>query len=206
MHLEHIDHLTSMIDELDTLIERVLAPFAQQMSLLRTIPGIGERAAQVIISENGVDMSRFPTAAHLASWAGLCPGNNESAGKHESGRTRQGNQEVACARWRSTCWTRQKGQACRSVPARWCCNPVREGSPRSSVARTRLEATATETGAYVALEVPQAGAPRRGMCTMPRRRLLWQAALTPWGPHSLHRPLPGLPESSRHRSLTASRG
>src|SRR5664280_887297 len=79
MHLEHIDHLTSMIDELDTLIERVLAPFAQQMSLLCTIPGIGERAAQVIISENGVDMSRFPTAAHLASWAGLCPGNNESA-------------------------------------------------------------------------------------------------------------------------------
>jgi transposase len=94
MHLEHIDHLTSMIDELDTRIERVLAPFAQQMSLLRTIPGIGERAAQVIISEIGVDMSRFPTAAHLASWAGLCPGNNESAGKHKSGRTRKGNQEV----------------------------------------------------------------------------------------------------------------
>src|SRR5664279_1169606 len=97
-----------MIEVLDTLIERVLAPFAQQMSLLCTIPGIGERAAQVIISENGVDMSRFPTAAHLASWAGLCPGNNESAGKHKSGRTRKGNQEVACARWRSTCWTRQK--------------------------------------------------------------------------------------------------
>src|SRR5450756_1523373 len=53
MHLEHIDHLTSMIDELDTRIERVLAPFAQQMSLLRTIPGIGENAAQVIISEIG---------------------------------------------------------------------------------------------------------------------------------------------------------
>src|SRR5664280_1490355 len=94
MHLEHIDHLTSMIDELDTRIERVLAPLAQQMSLLRTIPGIGERAAQVIISEIGVAMSRFPTAAHLASWAGLCPGNNESAGKHKSGRTRKGNQEV----------------------------------------------------------------------------------------------------------------
>ncbi len=63
-------------------------------SLLATIPGISERAAQVIISEIGVDMARFPTAAHLASWAGLCPGNNESAGKHRSGRTRKGNTEL----------------------------------------------------------------------------------------------------------------
>jgi transposase len=54
---------------------RVTIPFAQHLSLLQTIPGIGERAAQVIISEIGVNMSRFPTAAHLASWAGLCPGN-----------------------------------------------------------------------------------------------------------------------------------
>jgi transposase len=62
-----------------------------QTTLLATIPGIGERAAQVIISEIGVDMTRFPTAAHLASWAGLCPGNNESAGKHRSGKTRKGS-------------------------------------------------------------------------------------------------------------------
>src|SRR6185312_15527616 len=81
-------------DGLDERIEQVLAPFAQQLRLLRTIPGIGERAAQVLISELGVDMSRFPTAAHLASWAGLCPGNNESAGRHMSGRTRKGNAEV----------------------------------------------------------------------------------------------------------------
>ena len=94
MHLDHIDHLTSMIDQLDQRIEQMLDPFAQQLSLLRTIPGIGERAAQVLIAELGVDMSRFPTAAHLASWAGLCPGNNESAGKHKSGRTRKGNAEV----------------------------------------------------------------------------------------------------------------
>jgi transposase len=94
MHLDHIDHLTSMIDGLDERIEQVLAPFAPQLRLLRTIPGIGERAAQVLISELGVDMSRFPTAAHLASWAGLCPGNNESAGRHMSGRTRKGNAEV----------------------------------------------------------------------------------------------------------------
>ena len=94
MHLDHIDHLTSMIDGLDERIERVLAPFAPQLRLLRTIPGIGDRAAQVLISELGIDMSRFPTAAHLASWAGLCPGNNESAGRHKPGRTRKGNAEV----------------------------------------------------------------------------------------------------------------
>jgi transposase len=94
MHLDLIDHLTGMVDGLDQRIEEVLSPFARQLSLLRTIPGIGERAAQVLISELGVDMSRFPTAAHLASWAGRCPGNNESAGKHKSGRTRKGNAEV----------------------------------------------------------------------------------------------------------------
>jgi transposase len=94
LHTDHIDHLTSMIDNLDVRIEQVTIPFAEQLRLLKTIPGIGDRAAQVIISEIGVDMSRFPTAAHLASWAGLCPGNNESAGKHKSGRTRKGNVEI----------------------------------------------------------------------------------------------------------------
>jgi transposase len=94
LHLEHIDHLADMIARLDARIDEASLPFVQQTDLLATIPGIGERAAQVIISEIGVDMARFPTAAHLASWAGLCPGNNESAGKHRSGRTRKGNTEL----------------------------------------------------------------------------------------------------------------
>lgn len=94
LHLEHLDHLSMMIEELDHRIELVTAPFALQTTLLKTIPGIGDRAAQVIISEIGVDMTRFPTAAHLASWAGLCPGNNESAGRRISGRTRKGNQQI----------------------------------------------------------------------------------------------------------------
>jgi transposase len=94
LHLEHIDHLADMIARLDTRIDEATLPFSPQTQLLVTIPGIGERAAQVIISEIGVDMSRFPTAAHLASWAGLCPGNNESAGRHRSGRTRKGNKEL----------------------------------------------------------------------------------------------------------------
>lgn len=94
LHLEHIDHLADMIARLDTRIDEATLPFARQTTLLATIPGVGERAAQVIISEIGVDMTRFPTAAHLASWAGLCPGNNESAGKYRSGRTRKGNTEL----------------------------------------------------------------------------------------------------------------
>jgi transposase len=94
LHLEHIDHLAEVITRLDTRIDEATLPFARQTELLARIPGIGERAAQVIISEIGVDMTRFPTAAHLASWAGLCPGNNESAGRHRSGKTRKGNQEL----------------------------------------------------------------------------------------------------------------
>jgi len=94
MHLEHVDHLTGMIQRLDTQVEQMVGPFAQQVRALRTIPGIGERTAQVLISEIGVDMSRFPTAGHLASWAGLAPGNNESAGKHRKAKTRKGNREL----------------------------------------------------------------------------------------------------------------
>ena len=103
LHLEHIDHLTDMIARLDTRIDEASLPFVQQTKLLATIPGIGERAAQVIISEIGVDMTRFPTAAHLASWAGLCPGNNESAGRHRSGKTRKGNTEL-CAVLTECAW------------------------------------------------------------------------------------------------------
>ncbi|MGH4011470.1 MAG: IS110 family transposase [Pseudonocardiaceae bacterium] len=103
LHLEHIDHLADMIARLDTRIEQASLPFAQQTELLATIPGIAEHAAQVIISEIGVDMSRFPTAAHLASWAGLCPGTNESAGKHRSGKTRKGNTEL-CAILTECAW------------------------------------------------------------------------------------------------------
>ena len=103
LHLEHIDHLSDMIARLDTRIDEATLPFAYQTTLLATIPGISERAAQVVISEIGVDMTRFPTAAHLASWAGLCPGNNESAGKHRSGRTRKGSKEL-CAVLVESAW------------------------------------------------------------------------------------------------------
>ncbi|WP_344620924.1 transposase, partial [Dactylosporangium salmoneum] len=84
----------AMIRRLDEQIGILLIPFARPMELLMSVPGVGERAAQVIISEIGVDMSRFPTAAHLASWAALCPGNHESAGKRTTGKTRNGNAQL----------------------------------------------------------------------------------------------------------------
>jgi transposase len=91
LHLGHVDELTATITELDQRIEGAMAGFAGQRDRLMTIPGVAKITAEVIIAEVGVDMSRFPTAAHLASWTGFCPGNNESAGKRRSGRTTRGS-------------------------------------------------------------------------------------------------------------------
>src|SRR5207237_8896 len=85
--------LDGTIEELNGEIEERMASFAWAWGacLLVTIRGVGQRTAEVIIAEIGVDMSRFTTSGHLASWAGMCPGNHESAGKRKSGRTRKGN-------------------------------------------------------------------------------------------------------------------
>jgi transposase len=78
-------------------VEQRIAPFAPQVIQLDTIPGIHKRTAEVVIAELGVDMSYFPSDRHLASWAAICPGNNESAGKHMSGKTRKGNRWLRMA-------------------------------------------------------------------------------------------------------------
>lgn len=91
MHLDHIDHLDETITTLDERIDELIDPFAEARERLCSIPGVGERVANVIIAETGGDMSRFPTPSHLASWAGLCPGNDESAGKRKTGKTRPGD-------------------------------------------------------------------------------------------------------------------
>ncbi len=89
--LAHIDSLDETIAHLSAEIAERLRPFEPQLKRLETIPGIKRRLAEVILAEIGADMSRFPSARHLASWAGMCPGNNESAGKRLSGRTRKGS-------------------------------------------------------------------------------------------------------------------
>jgi transposase len=92
LHLDHIDHLDAAIAALDDRVEQVIDPFAAAIvELLVTIPGVGRRVAEVIIAEIGVDMAVFPSDAHLASWAGVCPGNHSSAGKHYSGRRTRGD-------------------------------------------------------------------------------------------------------------------
>ena len=90
LHLEQIDALNRAIAEIDTEVEANLDPFRPLIPLLTSIPGIGELAARVLLAEIGTDMSRFPTAGHLISWAGLCPRNDESAGKRRSTRMRKG--------------------------------------------------------------------------------------------------------------------
>jgi transposase len=90
-HLGQIDYLEGAIERLSGEIEERLRPFEQQIAWLDTIPGVNRRTAEVLWAETGGDMSRFASARHLASWAGMCPGNNESAGKRRTGRTRKGS-------------------------------------------------------------------------------------------------------------------
>jgi transposase len=89
--LAHLDFLDEQITMLSEGIEEQLRPFAPAVKLLCTIPGVQQRTAETIIAEIGTDMSRFPSERHLASWAGQCPGNDRSAGKHRSGKTRHGS-------------------------------------------------------------------------------------------------------------------
>ena len=89
--LDHIDDMTRRIADIDKIIKEYMKEYEDAIKALEEIPGVGEVGAQTIISEIGVDMSRFPTASHLCSWAGVAPGNNESAGKRRSGRTTKGN-------------------------------------------------------------------------------------------------------------------
>jgi transposase len=89
--LARIDQADTIVAAITDRIDELLDPYEPAVSLLVTIPGVARRTAQVILAEIGADMSRFPTAGHLASWAGMCPGNNESAGKHRSSHTRHGS-------------------------------------------------------------------------------------------------------------------
>src|ERR1700758_1145262 len=97
--LAKIDFLDEAIANLSAEIDRVIAPFVEKVDLLRTIPGVQRRTAEELIAEIGVDMARFGSAERLASWAGMCPGHHESAGKQRSGRARPG------PKWLQRCLT-----------------------------------------------------------------------------------------------------
>jgi transposase len=94
---EHLQYLEGAIARMDERIEELMRPFVQEIERIDEVPGLGAVVTHALIAEIGVTMSQFPSEGHLSSWAGVCPGNNESAGKRKSGRTRKGN------RWLRRC-------------------------------------------------------------------------------------------------------
>ncbi len=138
-HLTHIDGLDAQIAAVGEEIAQRLRPFEAELTILDSIPGIGRWSAEVILAEIGPDMSRFPTAGHLASWAGMCPGHDESAGRRRSGRTRKGSP------WLRVTLTEAAYAAGRStdpyLAGRYHRLLVRRGKKRAAVAvgRTILE-------------------------------------------------------------------
>jgi transposase len=91
MSLRHLESLGDLIADLDERIDKAMEPYREEEELLISITGVEERSAESTIAEIGVDMSQFPSEGHLSSWAGVCPGNNESAGKRKSGKTTKGD-------------------------------------------------------------------------------------------------------------------
>ena len=147
LHLDAYDHLTAKIAELDTLVAEAAAPFAALIARLVTIPGIGQRTAEVIIAETGGDMARFATAARLAAWAGLAPGDNESAGKRKKAPARKGNPHLRTAMveaaW-ATCAHRHPPR--RPVPPAG--PPVRQGQREEGRGRRRAHPAVHRLGGH----------------------------------------------------------
>lgn len=130
--LDHIDDMTERIKDLDDTIDNEIKGYEDAIKKIDELPGIGKRSAEIIVAEMGIDMSRFPTAAHLASWVGLCPGNNESAGKRKSGKTPKGNKYL-----KSTliqCAKAAKSKTDNFFHAQYQRLVVRRGANRATVA------------------------------------------------------------------------
>jgi transposase len=157
LHLDHIAHLTDMVATLDAQVEAMMVPFRPQRDLLATIPGIGPAAAAAIISEIGTSPAEFfPAGAHLASWAGLCPGTCESAGKRKHGKPRKGSAHlqpllVECA-WAAV---RTNGR----LKARYRRLVRRFGGYRNPAAKKRAILAIDCTLALIIWHLPATGTP-----------------------------------------------
>jgi transposase len=131
--LEQVDGLDRLVAQFDARVEEVMSPLAREaVARLDAVPGFDVRTGQVVVAEVGTDMARFPSARHLASWAGVCPGNHESAGKRRTGRTRQAN------RWLKAALTRAAWGAGRTRRSYFSAQhrrlTTRRGAKRATVA------------------------------------------------------------------------
>jgi transposase len=136
--LAQIDHLDQAITDLSTEIEQRLQPYAEALDLLCTIAGVTTRVAEIVIAEIGTDMSRFPSARHLCAWAARWPGDDESAGKRRSGRTRHRVPACGCG------WLRTG-----LVQAAWAAIRVKDsyfGAQFRRIAKRRGETRALSAG------------------------------------------------------------
>ena len=134
-HLTHLDFLDEEIERLSVAIAERLRPFGEELRRLDTIPGVARRTAEVLLAEIGAEMARFPTAGHLASWAGMCPGNHESAGKRKGGKTRKGSKWLRRALVQAAhgaARTKQEGRT--RLARRYRQLTVRRGKQRAAVA------------------------------------------------------------------------
>jgi transposase len=138
-HLALLDDLETRISACDAEVARRLTPFEAEVVLLDSIPGVGRRTAEELVAEIGVDMDQFPTAAHLASWAGMAPGNHVSAGKRKGGKTRQGS------RWLRACLVVAAQAVGRSK------DPVLGGRFRALAARRGKQRAAVAVGHTILL-------------------------------------------------------
>jgi transposase len=141
LHLDQIDALDKAVRDVEARLGAALQPFRDLEGLLMTIPGVSQTTAQVILSEVGTDMSRFATAGHLISWAGLCPGNDESAGKRRSSRLRKGGQWLKATLVQSA-WSgaRTKGSYLKALFHRI---RARRGAKKAAIAVAASMLTAT---------------------------------------------------------------
>lgn len=136
MHLDHLQYIEKQIEELETEIDKLIHPHEESKHLLMTIPGVQEDVAASMLAEMGDDMTRFPTEAHLASWAGLSPGNNESAGKKKSTRTAKGNKGLKAVLSQAA-WAASKKQDCR-IASFFYRIQKRRGQKKATIATAHL--------------------------------------------------------------------
>jgi transposase len=134
--LEHLRFIEQQIESLDEEILRRMQPYQTQFELLQTIPGVKRESAATLIAEIGVDMSQFPTASHLVAWAGVCPGNRESAGKRKSAHARKGNRWLRSMLTQSAWAATRKGKS--YFTTRYVTIAARRGSKRAVVALARF--------------------------------------------------------------------